>query len=74
MFQHSEAKKRSLRTVTAVVVIALLATVMVLPARANGTWTSTSVMAHSHSEHQAVMLNDGRVLVENEIYSPTTGT
>lgn len=74
MSQNAETKKRHSRTIAAIFIIVLLFLVVALPALASGTWTSTGDMTYGHSEHQAVKLNDGRVLVENEIYDPSTGT
>lgn len=56
----------------------------VLTALANGTWNSTGDTTYGRAEHQAVQLNDGRVLVTGgrlfstasykaEIYDPASG-
>lgn len=77
MSQYAEIKKRGERTIAAGLLLVILLLVMVLPALpalASGTWTRTGDMTYGHSKHQAVKLNDGRVLIENEIYDPATGT
>ncbi len=74
MHQFNYSTKNRSRVGLSILAILVLTLLMVMPALANGTWTSTSDMTTGHAEHNAVKLNDGRVLVENEIYDPATAT
>ncbi|RMG89365.1 MAG: hypothetical protein D6706_21485, partial [Chloroflexi bacterium] len=74
MLKHSVVKKRSARIAMAVLIVTLLAIVVALPALANGIWTKVSDANLGHTEQHAVKLNDGRVLIETEIYDPATDT
>lgn len=36
-------------------------------------WAPTGSLNYAHNDYHAILLNDGRVLVQNELYDPTTG-
>ncbi len=74
MNQYLAVKKRHFLIVTAILMTALIALVMAFPTLAAGAWASASDSTYAHAEHNAVKLNDGRVLVEYETYDPATNT
>lgn len=55
--------QNQLRIGISILLTVALTFLIALPALANGTWTSTGNMTSGRAEHQAVRLNDGRVLV-----------